>query len=169
MIIDLDQPFNRHESLAKLQKEIAEYEIAYKMAFSLYEEIKDLLQSTDEFTIDDVSLSYRSLNVQIKLTEKGIFESVSFLLENLEKIFKKPPVITDNRWAKGKTITFSPIDWEKTASLYITLYGNSKCKLVVTGTETQIVNRYRVECDELQEIKGITHVSSLNAISSDNG
>ncbi len=165
----IDQPFNRNESLAKLHNVIAEYEKAYTQAFTLYEQVQDLLQPTDEFTIVDISLSYKSLNVSIQLTEKGIFESVGFLLENLEKILGKSPTISDNRWVKGKSISFSPLDWDSDTGLSITLYGNSKCKLVITETETQIVNKYQVECGELQEIKGITHVSSLNSFGSDNG
>lgn len=167
----IDQPFNLVDTIGKLEAELSDYRVAYSRALNLYIKIKEFLEGkSNEFEVTDISISYNTLYASIHLTEEGIFNSIDDIVKNVSTILGEEPNITDNQYAKGKYIIWpAKYNEELRASFSITLYGNSKCKLIVTETRTKVVNEYRVECGELNSIKAITHVQNDNAIGSDNG
>ena len=168
----IDQPFNLNNTLKKLAIELEDYRTSYLRAINLYSSLQEILSiQSSEFTIGDIRLTYNTLYVYIHLSETGIFNSVEGIIEKISKVLQFDPEITDNQYAKGKTVNWSAVykDSLVTAGLYMIVFGNSKCKLVVTETETKIVNKYRVECGELNEVKAITYVENDNAVGSDNG
>ena len=167
----IDQPFNYDKTLMKLTLELENYLNAHLRAIVLYYSLKDIFQiESSEFRVGDFIVTYNSLHANIHLTETGIFNSIEELVEKISKSLEREPEISDNQYSKGKNLNWPAIyGTSARAGLYITVYGNSKCKLVVTKTETRTTNEYRVECGELQEIKAITHVQNDNAVGSDNG
>lgn len=167
----IKQPFDFALTLKKLDLYLGDYRTHYLRAIKLYQLLDEILSvKSSEFEIGDIRLAYNTLYVNIHLSELGIFNSVEDIIEKISKVLMAEPSITDNQYAKGKSIRWpSKHTPPARASLEITVFGNSKCKLIVTATETKTVNTYRVECGELNEVKAITYVENDNAVGSDNG
>jgi hypothetical protein len=169
----IDQPFSYSKTIAKLAAEAIDYQQAHARSLELFVHLHDIIKQhskSEEFEFLDTNISYNTLYLNVKLTERGIFNSVEQLVSDLTKLLGSEPTIRDNTYAKGKSIEWGACYSEPLrAGLYIVLHGNSKCQLIVTETEMIERNTYRVDCGEIQTIKELTYVPSLNAIGSDNG
>jgi hypothetical protein len=155
------------KQLSLLDREMKKYREGHFRSLLLWDEVvKKLVDSTidkREVEIDYIAVYENALTLGMKLTEDGNFSSIEEFVKAFEELYSIEAQITDAEWSKGKTIYF-PRPGE--ASLYINLHGNSKCQLIVESevTVTNVVKKYRVDCSEIQTVKGIPYVTDDNTL-----
>lgn len=159
-----DSPLKQLETL---DKEMKRYREGHFKSLLLWDEVvKELVASTidtKEVVIDYVAIYEDSLSLGMKLTEEGNFSSLEEFVKAFEELYSIEAQITDDEWSKGKTIYFCR---SGEFSFFVILHGNSKCQLIVESEETvtKVVKKYRVDCGEMQPLKGIPYVTDDNTL-----